>query len=109
MGGRPNTAEATPYAQRKAIIQAAQACASLSLLGSTVIVVAYFRFKQVGVPLLFEWVTFHNLCDSWLIFSIDHLVGRVAGLPGASLEVARDSRCQWSISSSLILSTVRPA
>lgn len=40
-----------PYAKQQAIIQVAQACASLSFLGSAVVVVAYFRFKQVSMPL----------------------------------------------------------
>lgn len=33
--------------QRRAIAQVGQACASLSFVGSAVIVVANFRFKQV--------------------------------------------------------------
>lgn len=41
-----------PYAKQQATIHVAQACASLSFLGSAVIIVAYFRFKQVSVPLL---------------------------------------------------------
>lgn len=49
MSGLDTDTPGIPYAKQKAIIQVAQACASLSFLGSTVIVVAYFRFKQVSV------------------------------------------------------------
>lgn len=38
--------------QQRAIVHVAQACASLSFLGSAVIVVANFRFKQASAILL---------------------------------------------------------
>lgn len=47
----PDDGEGLSYMEREAIVQVAQACASLSFLGSAVIVVANFRFKQVS-PLL---------------------------------------------------------
>lgn len=36
--------------QERAILKVAQACASLSLVGSVVVVVARLRFKQVSGP-----------------------------------------------------------
>eukprot|EP00903_Cladosiphon_okamuranus_P007848 g7591.t1 len=51
-----------PYAKQQAIIQVAQACASLSFLGSAVIVVAYFRFKQLRTY-SFQLVCWLAVCD----------------------------------------------
>lgn len=46
-----NGASGLSHTQRRAIVLVAQACAAFSFMGSAVIVVANFRFKQVGLPL----------------------------------------------------------
>eukprot|EP00752_Nemacystus_decipiens_P005326 g4830.t1 len=51
-----------PYAKQQAIVHVAQACASLSFLGSTVIIVAYFRFKQLRTY-SFQLVCWLAVCD----------------------------------------------
>lgn len=81
-----------PYAAQQLTIQVAQACASLSFLGSTVIVVAYFRFKQVSVPLFRGLVSARGICTY-----LDRATRvRVAGLPSTLLRLAIVSRLRRS-------------
>lgn len=54
--GSSGSSSGLSHAQQRAIVLVAQACAALSFMGSAVIVVANFRFKQVGLPLFGGYV-----------------------------------------------------
>lgn len=103
MGDLDTDTAGIPYAKQQAIIRVAQACASLSFLGSTVIIVAYFRFKQVSVPLLPRGLKsgvyigtcgggvlarWSNLCEGWCFCRC--LLGLTRRLPRSAI-----TPCRW--------------
>lgn len=55
--------------QQRAILQVAQACASLSFIGSAAIIVAYFRFKQVGQASTYQVQLSYNISSNRIISS----------------------------------------
>ncbi|CAM9099024.1 unnamed protein product, partial [Hapterophycus canaliculatus] len=74
-----NSASGLSHAQQRAIVLVAQACAAFSFMGSAVIVVANFRFKQLRTY-SFQLVVWLAVCD--LAVNLSFFLGRPSDRSG---------------------------